>query len=168
MDGLGFPSSSVGEESACHAGDTGDARSIPGLGRSPGGRHSNPLQYSCLENPVDTGAWQATVHGGLKESDTTEVTEHAHDRWLNFQWLKQTGILFSFVIGNLDIVLLALIWKSEPYQQLPVLLAPPGCLSPLSHKRAPEVLESRSSLLSRKKGWEEDQYQAHWFLFSFT
>ena len=106
--------------------------------------------------------------GGLKESDTTEVTEHAHDRWLNFQWLKQTGILFSFVIGNLDIVLLALIWKSELYQQLPVLLAPPGCLSPLSHKRAPEVLESRSSLLSRKKGWEEDQYQAHWFLFSFT
>ena len=36
--------------------------SIPGLGRSPGGGHSNPLQYSCLENPMDRGAWQATVH----------------------------------------------------------------------------------------------------------
>ena len=36
--------------------------SIPGLGRSPGGGHNNPLQYSCLENPMDRGAWQATVH----------------------------------------------------------------------------------------------------------
>ena len=42
------------------------AGSIPGLGRSPGGRHGNPLQYSCLENPIDRGAWQATVHGIAK------------------------------------------------------------------------------------------------------
>ena len=42
--------------------NTGDAVSIPGSGRSPGGGHSNPLQYSCLENPMDRGAWQATVH----------------------------------------------------------------------------------------------------------
>ena len=42
------------------------------LGRSPGGGHGNPLQYSCLENPMDRGAWWATVHGGRKESDTTE------------------------------------------------------------------------------------------------
>ena len=48
-----------------NAGDTGDLRdvgSIPGLGRSPGGGHSNPLQYSCLENPMDGGVWQATGH----------------------------------------------------------------------------------------------------------
>ena len=45
---LGFADGSVGKESACHAGDLG---SVPGLGRSPGGGHSNPLQYSCLENP---------------------------------------------------------------------------------------------------------------------
>ena len=56
----GFPHSSVGKESACNAGDPG---SIPGLGRSPGERNSNPLQYSCLENLTDRGAWQATVHG---------------------------------------------------------------------------------------------------------
>ena len=46
--------------------------SIPGSGRSPEGGHGNPLQYSCLENPVDRGAWQATVHRGCKESDMTE------------------------------------------------------------------------------------------------
>ena len=46
-----------------NAGDVRDAVSIPGLGRSPGGGHGNPLQYSCLENPVDQGAWLATVHG---------------------------------------------------------------------------------------------------------
>ena len=44
-----------------NAGDTGDAGSIPGLGRSSGGGNGNPLQYSCLENPMDGGAWQATV-----------------------------------------------------------------------------------------------------------
>ena len=46
-----------------NAGDTGDAGSIPGLQRSPGGGNGNPLQYSCLENPVDRGAWWVTVHG---------------------------------------------------------------------------------------------------------
>ena len=56
----GFPGPSDGKEPACHAGDSG---SIPGLGRSPGGEHGNPLQDSCLENPMDGGAWWATVHG---------------------------------------------------------------------------------------------------------
>ena len=52
--------SSVGKESACNAGDPG---SVPGLGRSPGEGNGNPLQYSSLENPMERGAWQATVHG---------------------------------------------------------------------------------------------------------
>ena len=56
-DGLPWWLSS--KESACNA---GDASSIPGLGRSLGGGHGNPLQYSCLENPMDRGAWWATVH----------------------------------------------------------------------------------------------------------
>ena len=55
------------------AGDIRDVGSIPGLGRSPGGGPGNPLQYSCLENPVDGGVWQATVHR-VSELDTTEVT----------------------------------------------------------------------------------------------
>ena len=58
-----FPSGSDGKASAYRAGDLG---SIPGLGRSPGEGNGNPLQYSCLENPVDRGAWQATVHRGAK------------------------------------------------------------------------------------------------------
>ena len=57
---MDFPPSSVGKESACNA---GDMSSTPGLGRSPGEGNSNPLQYSCLGNPMDKGAWQATVHG---------------------------------------------------------------------------------------------------------
>ena len=59
----GFPGSSAGKEFACNAGDLG---SIPGLGRSLGGGHGNPLQYSCLENSMDTGAWRTTVHGVAK------------------------------------------------------------------------------------------------------
>ena len=49
-----------------NAGDTRDVGLIPGLGRCPGGGHGNPLQYSCLENPIDRGAWRATVPGVTK------------------------------------------------------------------------------------------------------
>ena len=56
---MGFPGSSEVKASACNAGDPG---SIPGLGRFPGEGNGNPLQYSCLENPMDGGAWWATVH----------------------------------------------------------------------------------------------------------
>ena len=56
---MGFPGGSDGKESACNAGDPG---STPGLGSSPGEGNGNSLQYSCLENPMDGGAWRATVH----------------------------------------------------------------------------------------------------------
>ena len=55
-----------------NAGDTGDMDSIPGSGISPGGGHGNPLQYSCLETPVDRGAWWTAVHGVAKKSDMTD------------------------------------------------------------------------------------------------
>ena len=58
-----FPGCSDGKESACNA---GDPSLIPGSGRSPGGRHGNPLQYSCLENLRDKGAWGTTVHSVAK------------------------------------------------------------------------------------------------------
>ena len=54
--------SSAGDAGDASAGDAGDVSSIPGLGRSPGGGRGNPLQYSCLENPMDRGAWRARVH----------------------------------------------------------------------------------------------------------
>ena len=57
-----------------NAGDEGDVGSIPGAGRSPGVGNGNPFQYSCLENTMDRGVWQATVHG-VTELDTTE---HLH------------------------------------------------------------------------------------------
>ena len=57
--GTGFPQWLSGKGSACNAGDTG---LIPNLGRSPGGENGNPLENSCLKNPIDRGAWQATVH----------------------------------------------------------------------------------------------------------
>ena len=60
---LSFPGGLDGEESACNAEDLG---LIPGLEGSPGGGHGNPLQYSCLENPTDRGAWWAIVQGVTK------------------------------------------------------------------------------------------------------
>ena len=68
---MSFPGGSDGKESTCNVGDLG---SISGLGRSPGGGHGNPLQYSCLENPRDGGSLLGCHLWGLTESDTTEVT----------------------------------------------------------------------------------------------
>ena len=68
----GFPGSSDSKESACNA---GDLSSVPGLERSLGEEHGNPLQYSCLENPHGQGAWRATVHGVAKsERPSTAVS----------------------------------------------------------------------------------------------
>ena len=67
-----------------NAGDIRDKGSVPGLRRSPGGGHGNPLQYSCLENPMDRGAWWATVHGVTKSQTrlrrlSTHSTAHRND-----------------------------------------------------------------------------------------
>ena len=66
-----MPGGSLVENPPASAGDIRDAGSNPGLGRSPGGGNGNPLQCSCLENPMDRGAWGATAHGVVKELDTT-------------------------------------------------------------------------------------------------
>ena len=70
-----FPGGSEVKVSACNAGDLG---SIPGSGRSPGEGNSNPLQYSCLENPMGGEAWWATVHGVAKSRTLYLVSQHAH------------------------------------------------------------------------------------------
>ena len=67
---LGFPGGSDSQDSVCNAGNPG---LIPGLGRSPGEGNGNPLQYSCLENLVDRGAWQAPVHGVAKSQTPVNI-----------------------------------------------------------------------------------------------
>ena len=69
-----FSDGSVGKESTCNVRDTGDRGSIPGSGRSSGAGHGNPLQYSCLENPMDRGAWWAIVYGAAKSH--TQLSIH--------------------------------------------------------------------------------------------
>ena len=71
---MGFLDDSVGKESAYNVGDLG---SIPGLGRSPGGVHDNPLQYSCLENPYGQRSLASYSPWDSKESDMTEATKHS-------------------------------------------------------------------------------------------
>ena len=73
---FGLPQWLKGKESTCSAEATGNTGLIPWSGRSPGGGHGNAFQYSCLENPMDRGAWQATVRRVAKGSDMTEVTWH--------------------------------------------------------------------------------------------
>ena len=95
----GFPGGSYGKESACNARDPG---SIPGSGRSPGEGNGNPLQYSCLENPMDGGFWGATIHWVAK-SGTQLNNQHFHFNicqayWvLEIQkWLRQRGSNWQF------------------------------------------------------------------------
>ena len=91
----GAPGGSDGKESACNE---GDVRSIPGLGRFPGEGKGKLLQYSCLGNPMDRGAWWATVHGVTKELDTTE--------WFSLtQWAKQLSSLKDLVAKCKSLIL---------------------------------------------------------------
>ena len=69
-----FLGDSVVKNLPANAGDAGDSGTIPGSGRSPGEGNGNPFQYSRLGNPMDRGAWRATVHGVAKESDMTQVS----------------------------------------------------------------------------------------------
>ena len=78
LSAMGFPGGAEVKASACNAGDLG---LIPGLGRSPGEGNGNPLQYPCLENPMDGGAWWASVHGVAKSrtrlSDFISLSLHS-------------------------------------------------------------------------------------------
>ena len=86
---MGFPGGSEVKASAWNAGDSG---SIPGLGRSPGEGTGNPLQYSCLENPMDRGAWWATVHGVTK----------SRTRLSDFTSLHFTSLCVPIVPGAME------------------------------------------------------------------
>ena len=75
----GFPGGSDGKDSACNARDPG---SIPGSGRSPGEEKGNPLQYSCPENPMDRGAWRATVRGVPNSWTQLSIKLHTRGEWV--------------------------------------------------------------------------------------
>ena len=92
----GLPWWLTGKESACNAGDTGVAGLFPESGRSPGGGHGNPLQYSCLENPVHRGAWRATVHRDPKSQTWLKwLSTHTHSTRQPQEW-RPPGFLLSW------------------------------------------------------------------------
>ena len=75
---MGLPQWVSGKESACNAEDEGEVGLILGSGRFPAGGHGDPLQYSCLENPMGRGAWQATVHRVTKsQTELKQLSMHA-------------------------------------------------------------------------------------------
>ena len=94
--GTDFPGGSVVKNPPAKAGDTGDAGSVPVLGRCPGGGNGKPLQYSCLENSMDRGARQAVVHGVEKESDMTEQSNNSNN------WYKGMKSFFSSGISGIS------------------------------------------------------------------
>ena len=80
---VGFPGGAVVKNLAANARDTRDIGLIPGSGRSPGEGNGNPLQYSCLENPTDRGAWWATVCRAARS--WTRLSEHTHIRFVGIE-----------------------------------------------------------------------------------
>ena len=93
---LGFPGGSVVKNPPASAGDMG---SVPELGRSLGEGNSHPLQYSCLGTLMDRGAWQAVVHGVIKESDTTQRLNN-NNPVISSRFKQITGKLYFFKLGN--------------------------------------------------------------------
>ena len=134
----GFPGGSAGKQSASNARDEGSVPGLgkfPGLGRFPREGNGNPLQYPCLENPMDRGAWRTTVHGVAK-SRTRLSDSHVHFYfflWPLSRWSQLLHTLPSTrgdMIGARGFCTPALV--SSPIQSLlaspPTLSAPPSCL----------------------------------------
>ena len=102
-----FPGGSVEKNPACNAGDLG---SVPGSGRSPGAGYGNPLQYSCLENSMDRGAWRGTVHGVAKswiQLRDWHLVPSLHGKQMGKQW-KQCQTLFFGALESLQMVIAAM------------------------------------------------------------
>ena len=97
----GLPHGSVVKNQPAYVGGTRDADSIPGLGRSPGGGHGNPLQYSCLENPRDRGAWWAAVHGVAKSrTRLSDFTFNFHFHALEKEMATHSSVLAWRIPGT--------------------------------------------------------------------
>ena len=128
---------SDGKESTYNVGDLG---SIPGSGRSPGEWNGNPLQYSCLENPMDRGAWQATVHGIAKSWTWLSIHTHTHTNTYNIKFIiliiskcissvVSNALLISCYQQHYLSLALCIIpnWNSVPTEQY-LLIPSHGCM----------------------------------------
>ena len=118
---MGFPGGSEGKASHCNAGDLG---SIPGSGRPPGEGNGNPLQYFCLENPIDRGAWWATVHGIAKSRtrlsnftfSTSFLSIHKSIKYTYLCMYKHLCIVFlnfTFLALKMFFILLKASWNFQ-------------------------------------------------------
>ena len=113
-----FPGGSEVKASTCNAGDVG---SIPGSGRPPRTGNGNPLQYSCLENPMDRGAWQSTVHGVAKSR--TRLSDFTSLHFIGFCYNIASVLCFGFLVTrNLAYGILASWWAIEPTPSAPAAL----------------------------------------------
>ena len=123
-----FPDDSVGKESACQA---GDPDSIPGLGRSSGVGNSNVLQYSCLENPMDRGAWRAAVHGTarVRHHLATKPNQIKKECFFSMSYFLQawpSGLHLTPQAGNAFVLNLVDCHRyGEPYERSVFLLLVP-------------------------------------------
>ena len=103
---MGFPDGSGVKNLPDNSGDTG---LILGSGKSPGEGNGNPVQYSCLENPMDRGAWWPTVHGVTKESNTTKLQQHINICILTCAFIDLIYIyIYIYIYSNLHANLLIL------------------------------------------------------------
>ena len=101
---LGFPGSASGKEPT-NAEDTGDAGSIPGLGRSPEGGHSNPPHFSRLENPMDRGAWWATVHRVAKsQTQLNQLSMNTREYIFTFFSRSEVFIDVHLMVAIYDLI----------------------------------------------------------------
>ena len=141
---LGVPCWLSGKESTCNSGATGDASSITGLGRSPGEEHGNPLQYSCLENPMDKGARWATVHRVTKSQIRMKrPSTHTHivalECLVNYcgtmMWISY---MYTYIPSSWDLSP----WPLHPPIPpifLPCPIPPPSLLYRFPHKALHEI-----------------------------
>ena len=106
-----------------NAGDIKDVDSIPGLGRSPGEGHGNPLQYSCLENLMDRGAWQAAYSPqGQKELDMTEATQHTCKQPLATTCLFYIPTYLPFLESHINGIIEYIFFTASPFSFSKILL----------------------------------------------
>ena len=96
-----------GKESACNAGDAGDSGSIPRLGRSPREEHDNPLQYSCLENPMDRGAWQAKGLPRVRHDWSVWACTHENDI------VKSSTVVMNLSVSLCNSVTFFFLWSAR-------------------------------------------------------